>query len=107
VAIRSNADKLYPTLVKVMSGPGVIYAALALDTLLMLVGLEALAKAAGWKTPAKGDAPAGMRPAKGGSPVDLAADIERARREQVPQDLPGGLPKTDTPTTGTINAPAA
>jgi hypothetical protein len=107
LAVRSNAEKLYPTLVKVMSGPGVIYAALAMDALLMIVGLEALAKRSGWKAPAKGDPAAGMKPARGGSPMDLAEQIERARKEQEPQPLAGGLPVTSTPTQGTINAPAA
>lgn len=108
LAVRANAEKLYPMLVKVTQGPGMIYAALAIDTVLMLVGLEALAKQSGWKGASKGDAPANLRPARGGSPMDLAEQIERARKDMgEATPIPGGLPKTDAPSTGTINAPPA
>ncbi len=117
-AVRANAEKLYPVLTKLMSGPGVIWGALALDGLLMLVGLDKLAKSAGWKdaprraegapaAPVAPVPPPGMRPAVGGLPQNLREQIERARKEQVPQAMDAGLPDTTTPNVGTINAPAA
>lgn len=109
-AIRANAAALYPMLTGMLSGRFQLFAALGLEALLLLVGLEKLAKEDGWQAAAKDapKAPAGMRAAVGGSPADLAAHIERSRKEQVPQDMGGGLPKTDAPSGGnTINAPAA
>lgn len=126
MAVRANAQKLYPILVKLLTGPYQIFGALALDGLLMVAGLHSLAKRRGWEEfneelEKSGHSEARMRDPKtgkpivkdrpvGGSPTELAAQIERSRKEQraVETEIKPPEFKGDPPKPGTsINAPAA
>lgn len=53
LAVRANCEKIYPVLVKLMSGPFMVWGALAMDGIFMLMGLHRLALEGGWKDPAK------------------------------------------------------
>jgi hypothetical protein len=52
-AIRTNAERLYPVLVRMMSGPFQLTGALVVESLLLIVGLNGLAVQKGWKAPEK------------------------------------------------------
>jgi len=107
-AIRANAEKLYPMLVKMMSGPYQIFAALALEGLMLMMGLKTLAVKKGWEPPKeKSDKPQRTAGAVGGSPTALRDQIEAAREKLGKPELRAVTPDTSSPTVGTINAPSA
>jgi len=54
-AIRTNAPKLYPILVKAMSGWVPLIVAIGADSLGMMLGLGGLARSKGWEPPEKED----------------------------------------------------
>ncbi len=53
LAIRMNAPKIYPILVKFSSNWGALLAAIAMDAFGLIIGLEGLAKSKGWTAPPK------------------------------------------------------
>lgn len=108
LAIRMNAPRLYPILVKYASNWGALLLALGADAIGMVSGLEGLAKSKGWtkeeRPKARRD---GLQPAVGGSPEVLRKQIEEARAAFVPTvTAPDSVPMQQSPMTGTINAPA-
>lgn len=111
LAIRANAERLYPMLVKMMSGPYQIFAALALEAVMMFVGLRSLAGKQGWQPAPKKSEDNQERDRKpkavGGSPMSLREQIEKQREALGKPTLQALTPDTSSPTTGTINAPAA
>ncbi len=97
LAIRANAPRIYPILVKYAGTWGALLGALAVDALGMMMGLEGTAKAAGWKPEPK---KAADRPAPSAVPT-MQAYSEQLRP-----------PSTSTGTSGeaeskpvVINAP--
>lgn len=52
-AIRANWQTLYPQLLKWMNGPFQVFGALALEAVLLFIGLSSKAEARGWKPPEK------------------------------------------------------
>ncbi len=109
LAIRMNAPRLYPILVKYASNWGALLLAIGADAMGMLTGLQGLAKSKGWEPKEKESRSERYAGAVGGSPKDLAAQINKARADlqhpvTVPDSTSGEMKQI--PTTGTINAPS-
>jgi hypothetical protein len=86
LAIRANAPRLYPILVKYASNWGALFLAVAADALGLLMGLEGTAKAKGWTPP----------PKKGGDQARTQVPTEKQYGEQLkpkPSPAPSHDPK--------------
>jgi len=55
--IRTNAERLFPFLLKIMNGPYQLAGALVLEAILMFAGLHGLATSKGWREPEKKKTP--------------------------------------------------